>query len=134
MLNKPSSLSPSLQQRCSSPPSFFVGSPTAPQQPHIPPALHPRLHVELQLGHQDLQSFSTGLFSYSVHILGIAPTQAQHPAPGRDEPHWGHTHPLIKPTQVSLDGVPSFCHLNCTPQLAAISKLLRMLSVPYLCH
>ena len=37
-------------------------------------------------------------------------------------------HPLLEPTQVPLDGIPSFCCVNCTAQLGAISKLL--ISIP----
>ena len=37
--------------------------------------------------------------------------------------------PLLKPVQIHLDGIPSLCAIDCTAQLGAVSKLLRVLLI-----
>lgn len=49
---------------------------------------------------------------------------------GLVEPHQVYVGPALNPIQVPLAGVPSFYCTNCTAQLGAISKVLRMHSVP----
>ena len=47
----------------------------------------------------------------------------QHPALGLIEPHELFMGPLLQPVQVTLDGFPSFQHIDCTAQLGVIHKL-----------
>ena len=69
-------------------------------------------------------------FFQPVHTSGITLTQVQHFVLGLVEPREVHVAPLFKTVQVSLDGVPSFCCINCTTQLGAIGKLLRLHMTP----
>ncbi|KAK4831361.1 hypothetical protein QYF61_017492 [Mycteria americana] len=62
-------------------------------------------------------------FPQSVLILGIALIQVQDLALGLVELHEVHMGPLLKPVKVSLDGIPSLRHANCTTQLGVICKL-----------
>jgi len=71
-----------------------------------------------------------GVLLTSVLMPRIAPTQVQHPAFGFVEPHWVHVVPLCEPAQVPLDGIPSSCCIHCSTQLSAISKLMRVHSMP----
>ena len=71
-----------------------------------------------------------GEFFQPVHTSGITLTQVQHFVLGLVEPREVHVAPLFKTVQVSLDGVPSFCCINCTTQLGAIGKLLRLHMTP----
>ena len=73
---------------------------------------------------------SQGAVLLSVLTSGFAPTQVQHAAFGFVEPHWVHVVPLCEPAQVPLDGVPSFCRIHCSTRLSAISKLMRVHSMP----
>lgn len=38
--------------------------------------------------------------------------------------------PLLKTVQVLLDGIPSFCYVNCTLSLASSGDMLKVCSVP----
>jgi len=57
-------------------------------------------------------------------LLGVAPTQVQHPALGLVELHEVHTGPLLELVYVSLDDIQSLRHVDCTTQLGLICKLL----------
>lgn len=41
--------------------------------------------------------------------------------------------PLLKTVQVLLDGIPSFCYVNCMLSLASSGDMLKVCSIP-LCH
>lgn len=71
-----------------------------------------------------------GVLLTSVLMPRIAPTQVQHAAFGFVEPHWVLVVPLCEPAQVPLDGVPSSCCIHCSTRLSAISKLMRVHSMP----
>ena len=58
-----------------------------------------------------------------ILMVVVAPTQMRDLALGLVEPHEVHTGPLLKLVQVPLDGIPSFCHVNCTTQLGVVCKL-----------
>ena len=40
---------------------------------------------------------------------------------------------LFRPVEVPLDGFPSFCRINCTPQLGALCKLAKGMLNPTVC-
>ena len=44
---------------------------------------------------------------------------------GLVEPFFVHVDPLLKPVQVPVDGIPSFCSTSRTTQLGVISKFAR---------
>jgi len=46
----------------------------------------------------------------------------RHRALGQVEPHEVHRGPLLEFIKVPLDGIPSFCHINCTTQLGVVCK------------
>jgi len=63
-------------------------------------------------------------------MSGTALTHVQHLSIGLVKLHSVLTCPLSEPVQCPLDGVPSFCCMNCTTQLGVISNLLRVRSIP----
>jgi len=62
-------------------------------------------------------------FSQSAHISEIAPTHVQHFALSFVEPQKFYVGPPFKFVKVPLDGISSFCHINCSIQLGIVSKV-----------
>jgi len=58
-----------------------------------------------------------------VLIPGVAPTQVQDLTLGLVELCKVHISPLLQPVQVTLDGILSLRHVNCTSQLGVTCKL-----------
>lgn len=57
------------------------------------------------------------LFSRSVLMSGIVPEKVQHFAFGIVQPHLVHVGPRLKLVQVLLDGILSFCCINCLAEV-----------------